>query len=225
MKRSPFPRVTFYLIGCADQTIERLVIGHDRGISNVTSYKSATPLVAGRRALSRSIRNPYERIGTPVYRERINYQDGTHRHIFNSPPRLVSRDKRDAYRAAAAARGVDLYEIASMERRINAMEHGNPFGLPTDDAYISWEARKRRQGYYYLLCILMVFFPFISPLAYRGTFDPALSWYTRGETTSLTPRQKRNVLVFGVAISGLWVCVLGVLITIIINRKMAGEWA
>ncbi len=183
----------------------------------MTSYKSATPLVAGRRALSRSFRSPYERIGTPTYRERTNYQDGTPRYIFNSPPRLVPRDKRDAYRAAAA-RGADLHQIA-------AMEQGNPFGLPTDDAYISWEARKRRQGYYYLLCILMVFFPFISPLAYRGTFDPALSWYTRGETTSLTPRQKRNVLVFGVAISGLWVCVLAVLITIIINRKMAGEWA
>ncbi len=183
----------------------------------MTSYKSATPLVTGRRALSRSFRSPYERIGTPIYRERFPYQDGTHRYIFDLPPRLVPRDKRDAHRAAVAA-GADLRQIA-------AMEDGNPFGLPTDDAYISWEARKRRQGYYYLLCILMTLFPFIAPLAYRGTFDPALSWYTRGETTSLTPRQKRNVLVFGVAISGLWVCVLGVLITIIVNRKMAGEWA
>lgn len=175
----------------------------------MTSYKSGTPLVVtGRRStLSRSFRNPYQPVGTSL-RSSHPYPRAT-TPVFGSPPCLVARDKRDGARAAHLT--ADLRQLA-------AMEAGTPFGALTDEAYLSWEARKRRQGYYYLMCILCIF-PFIAPLVYRGTFDSALSWYTRGETASLTRRQRRNVLVLGIVISGVWVCALAVFVTVVVNRK------
>lgn len=175
----------------------------------MTSYKSGIPLVTGRSTLSRSFRNPYEPAGGTSVRSSHHPYPRTTTPAFDSPPCLVARDKRDDARAAHMT--ADLRQLA-------AMESGSPFGTLTDEAYLSWEARKRRQGYYYLMCILCLF-PFIAPLVYRGTFDAALSWYTRGETASLTRRQRRNVLVLGVVISGVWVCALVVFVTVVVSRK------
>jgi hypothetical protein len=108
--------------------------------------------------------------------------------------------------------------MANYLRQIAAMEAGtSPLAALTGDGYLSWEARKRRQGYYYLMCILCVF-PFMAPLVYRGTFDSALSWYTRGETGSMTARQRRNVLIIGISISSFWLCGLAVFATAMVGR-------
>ncbi len=205
-----FSVLPLFPVYCADQTAERIVLGHDRGISNVTSYKSGTPLVMGRHsALSRNFQNPFEPVGTSIHSKRPFPCMPTT--VFGSPPCLVARDKREGTRTAAAMAN-DLRQIAAMESGTSA------FGILNGDGYLSWEARKRRQGYYYLMCILCIF-PFIAPLVYRGTFDSALSWYTRGEAASLTQRQRRNVLIIGITISGVWLCALAVFATAMVNRN------
>jgi hypothetical protein len=126
----------------------------------------------------------------------------------------------------------DLQHIAAMEASTSpSATGGGDRGVPLaffassiDDAdadaaaYLSWEARKRRQAYYYAMCVLCVV-PFFALLVYRGTFDSALSWYTRGETGSLTRRQRRNTLVVGIVFSGVWLVALTVFVTVMVNRK------
>ncbi|KAK4129637.1 hypothetical protein N657DRAFT_88271 [Parathielavia appendiculata] len=183
---------------------ENLIMGHERGISNVTSYKSATPLVAGRSStLSRAFRNPFEAVGSGVQRNTHPYPG--HTFIFDTPPTLVQRDKRNAARAAAAAAGLGNNMSPSL-RQIAALEAGASFGaLATDDSvYLSWEARKRREAFYYLMCALAVF-PLLLPLFWLGKFDSALSWITRGETGSFTPKQRSRVLFVGVMFGFIWV--------------------
>jgi hypothetical protein len=193
----------------ANNTTEQLIMGHDRGISNVTSYKSATPLVAGRSAFSRTLRSPFETVGTSL-RSSLAYP-GTH-HTFSTPPRLVPRDKRNGVRAAIAAGTLspDLRQLA-------ALEAGASFGALADDVYLSWEARKRRQMFYYGLCVLAAV-PFLSPLIWRGKFDSALSWFTRGETGSLTKKQKKRVDIIGIAFWGVWLVAIAVIFTIAIQK-------
>jgi hypothetical protein len=133
--------------------------------------------------------------------------------------------------------GVDLHQIATMEtgtgtaatsaarttRAGRGAGGGTPFfgAFPSEDGYLSWEARRRRQAYAYAMCALCVL-PFFAPLVYKGTFDAALSWYTRGETGSLTRRQRRNVLVTGIVFSGVWLVVLTVIVMVVVNRRVGG---
>ncbi|KAK4100652.1 hypothetical protein N658DRAFT_472685 [Parathielavia hyrcaniae] len=183
---------------------QNLIMGHERGISNVTSYKSATPLVAGRSsALSRTFQNPFEPVGGGVQRNTQPYPG--HNYIFDAPPTLVPRDKRNAARAAAAT-GLGHNESPSLHQ-IAALEAGASFGAlaaKDDSVYLSWEARKRREAFYYVMCALAVF-PFFVPLFWFGKFDSALSWMTRGEAGSLTRRQRSRVLAVGVVFSFVWV--------------------
>jgi hypothetical protein len=200
---------------CTDHNCaEKLIMGHDRGPSNVTSYKSATPLIAARSALSRPLRNPFEPAGTSL--RNSGAYPGTHI-IFNSPPRLVPRDKRNAARALAGTMSPDLRQLA-------ALEAGASFGALADDVYLSWEARKRRQMFYYGLCILAAV-PFISPLIWRGKFDSALSWFTRGETGSLTAKQKKTVDIIGIAFWGVWLVAIAVIFTIAIQQAREAQEA
>ncbi|KAK4238108.1 hypothetical protein C8A03DRAFT_15397 [Achaetomium macrosporum] len=182
---------------------ERVAMGHGRGVSNVT-YRSGTPQVTPRSALSRSFRVPLE----PG--ERSSHAFPRPPSAFNSP-RLVARDQRHLTRGTSVAVAADLRQIVSFET-------GHPFGVTSEDAYLSWEARRRRQAYYYFMCMLCIF-PFIAPLVYRGTFDSGLSWYTRGETGQLSQRQRRNVLIVGCFFSAVWVCVLAVFVTVVVNNS------
>ncbi|KAH6853495.1 hypothetical protein B0I37DRAFT_420407 [Chaetomium sp. MPI-CAGE-AT-0009] len=221
--------------GYSGYSQDRIVLGHDRGISNVTSYKSGTPLVPGNSALSRFFRPPFE----PVADGHTSFPGPGSQSIFETPPCLIARDQRNTARAANLTMSTvrktmpaDLHHIATMEAGTSpGTDRGGGVGVPLaffpssiDDvdvdaaAYLSWEARKRLQAYYYAMCLLCVV-PFFALLVYRGTFDSALSWYTRGETGSLTRRQRRNTLVIGIVFSGVWLVALTVFVTVMVNRK------
>lgn len=98
------------------------------------------------------------------------------------------------------------------------METAAHFGVLTEDAHLSWEARKRSQTYYYAMCIMCIF-PFMAPLVYRGTFDSALSWYTGGEVVQLNRQQRRNVLILGSIVSAAWLCAIGIIVTLAVNGR------
>ncbi|KAH6651022.1 hypothetical protein F5144DRAFT_71521 [Chaetomium tenue] len=222
--------------GYSDYSQDHIVLGHDRGISNVTSYKSGTPLAPGHSALSRFFRPPFE----PVTSSDASFLGPGNQSVFETPPCLIARDERNTARAVNLTMSnvrktmtADLHTIAAMEasaRGSSAGDRGGPLAFfpstatAIDDAdadaaaYLSWEARKRRQAYYYAMCVLCVV-PFFALLVYRGTFDSALSWYTRGETGSLTRRQRRNTLVVGVVFSGVWLVALAVFVTVMVNRR------
>ena len=187
---------------------------------------------SGRSALSRSFRHPFDPVGDGTSLRNSRHHPfpvpGT-QSVFDTPPCLIARDQRNGARAATMMMtGLDLHQIATMETGTAASARttgrgGTPFfgAFPSEDGYLSWEARRRRQAYAYAMCALCIL-PFFAPLVYRGTFDAALSWYTRGETGSLTRRQRRNVLVTGIVFSGVWLVVLAVFVTVVVNRKAGG---
>ncbi len=235
-------------------------MGHDRGISNVTSYKSRTPLVPGHRAPSQASRTPFD---YPIVGGGSSIPSSSSRHpfsgtpsIFRNPPRLVPRDRRptttltavtaaangrtstNTHRAPPTVRNLtphhhntartmasDLRQIATMETSHHRFSgsSSNPSGfLATGEDglyYLSWEARQRREAFYYLMCALCVL-PFTAPLVYAGTADSALSWYTRGEVASLTRRQRRNVLRLGGVLSVLWFGVLVGFVVYLVLKKV-----
>ncbi|KAK3903781.1 hypothetical protein C8A05DRAFT_14280 [Staphylotrichum tortipilum] len=214
---------------------ELMAMGHDRGISNVTSYKSGTPLVPGRLAPSRASRTPfdYPMMGTSI---RSSNRHGL-RPVFRTPPCLVPRDRRPTTTTAAATAGRtsntssrrprersmanDLRQIVSMET--GRYSNGpNPVGFLTteESGYLSWEARRRREVFYYLMCALCVL-PFTAALVYAGTADSALSWYTRGEVASLTRRQRRRVLLIGGIISVAWLCALVGFVVYLLAKRLS----
>ena len=85
-------------------------------------------------------------------------------------------------------------------------------GVPLDpEAFLSWNARHRRRVWFY--CMLAAsMFPFISVLVYTGTFNSALSWFTRGEVSRLNSQQRRVIFLVMILQFVLWPIVLGVVI-------------
>lgn len=130
--------------------------------------------------------------------------------VFGSP-RLFRARLRDGGRRTTVA--ADLHRIANSEPT-------GPWGHLTDDAYLSWEARRRRKAFYYVMCILCIL-PFLAPLVYQGAFDSALTWYTKGETGRLSRRQRRRVLILGSAVSAVWLCMIAVVVTLAVNGGLA----
>jgi ABC-type Fe3+ transport system permease subunit len=128
------------------------------------------------------------------------------------PPHLWPRDKRNPFGRLDA----DLRDIA------NSNPNG-AYGVPSEDAYLSWDARKRRQYWYYFMCALCIF-PFIAPLVYMGKFNSALSWYTKGETDRLNRKQRHNVMILGTVISALWLCITAVVVTLLATRGNNGHF-
>jgi hypothetical protein len=93
-------------------------------------------------------------------------------------PRLYSLDRRRRRRGMDP----DLQALANVEA-----------GLPLiPNLYTSYQARNRQRAWFVLMALISIF-PFISVLVYREKFDPALSWYTKGEIDSLTPMQKQII--------------------------------
>lgn len=75
------------------------------------------------------------------------------------------------------------------------------------DIYLSWDARRRRRNYFYVLCFLSVL-PFMFPLVYKGIMDAPLGWVTLGETGSFSRRQRRILTWIGLSSSAIWLIVL-----------------
>lgn len=88
----------------------------------------------------------------------------------------------------------------------------------SEDAYLSWDSRRRRQMWYFAMCALCIF-PFLAPLIARGTFDPALGWFTHGEVGSLTRLQRRNIIVWAIVWGGVWLVVVAVAVTVLATTK------
>ncbi|KAL2129574.1 hypothetical protein VTI74DRAFT_7562 [Chaetomium olivicolor] len=195
------------------------VMGHHRGLSNVTGRQSADPLIDGRRSTqSYSVHNPTNSNGDGTLRNRYPFVNG--HYIFPEQPRLIPRDKRHLYRQQQQGSN----GVAPSLRQIAAMGQGiSPFDMPSEDAYISWEARRRRQIYFYFLCCLCVL-PFFAVLVCQGTFNNALSWYTRGETGELTRRQRRNIKIVAVVFGIIWLMLLVAFITVLAMNKQSGVW-
>ncbi|KAL2165367.1 hypothetical protein VTH06DRAFT_665 [Thermothelomyces fergusii] len=217
----------------------RTAPGHNR----VTSHGSRSPLSCGCSVLSRTFDPMAD--SAP---EQGAFPDGK-QSVFRARPRLVARGRgSNTSRSATATRtmAADLHRIATPateatrgragttnigfrsghyyppgSRRTGADDYFFPADGVNEEAHLSWEARRRRRVYYCAMCVLSAL-PFFAPLVYRGTFDPALSWYTRGEIGCLTRRQRRNVLVVGVAFAGLWLVVLAIFVTIVVSRRVGG---
>ncbi|KAK3328934.1 hypothetical protein B0H66DRAFT_7269 [Apodospora peruviana] len=167
---------------------------------------SSTPPAPGRTVFPRSCRNPFSSIHDSV-RSSSTFQAPVSAY---SPPHLWPRDRRGYLRRHSANSDPEIRDLADMN-------FASAFGIPSEDASLSWEARRRRQFYYYLICVLCIL-PFFAVLAYFGAFDSALSWLTKGETGRLNRRQRRNILVLAVVISVLWFCVVVVVATIVATR-------
>jgi hypothetical protein len=130
------------------------------------------------------------------------------------PPRLWARDQMN--RLQHSSEELDLRGIVDL----NAA--GAFGGLSGGVPYLSWEARRRRQVFFYLICALCVF-PFIAPLVHRGAFNSALSWSTKGETCTLSRGQRRTVLVLGSVFSAIWLTALAVTVTLLASRNKNGS--
>ncbi len=94
-------------------------------------------------------------------------------------PRLYPSEER---RRRARAADTDLRTIANVEagRRLYP------------DVFISYKSRVRRRAWFALMIAISVF-PFMSILVYKGKFDSALSWYTKGEVHCLTKPQMQVI--------------------------------
>ncbi|KAJ4296951.1 hypothetical protein N0V88_003867 [Collariella sp. IMI 366227] len=194
------------------------IIGHDR-FSAATGRQSADPLIDGRHSVqSRPVQNPIDRNRVPGGYPFINGH-----YVFPDPPRLIPRDRRHFYRQQQHAQYGGNGTNPSL-RRIAALGHGaSPFGMPSEDAYVSWEARRRRQNYFYFLCILCIV-PFFAVLVCHGTFNDALSWYTHGETGELTTTQRRNVKIVACVFGVIWLLLLVGFIAVLVVKKQMGAW-
>jgi len=96
-------------------------------------------------------------------------------------PRLVSLGDR---RRMGRGTDPDLRHLADTEA-----------SLPRSaDAYLTYDSRVRRRAWFAFMLLISVF-PFMSILVFKGKFDAALSWYTRGEVDTLTDAQKRAIRV------------------------------
>jgi len=96
-------------------------------------------------------------------------------------PRLVSLEER---RRIGRGTDPDLRGLVDTEA-----------SLPrSPDAYLTYDSRVRRRAWFAFMLVISVF-PFMSILVYKGKFDSALSWYTKGEVDTLTDAQKRVIRV------------------------------
>ncbi|KAK3694026.1 hypothetical protein B0T22DRAFT_506163 [Podospora appendiculata] len=176
---------------------------------HASPLSSRSSPIRGRSLFPRSCRNPFG----SIHESMRSSSSSPRRASITHPPHLYLRDRRNQLRHANEE--PDLYGIANLN-------FGSPYGTPSEDAYLSWQARKTRRFYYYIMCAMCIF-PFTFPLAYRGAFDSALSWYTKGEVASMNRRQRRNVLVLGIFISCLWLCAIAVTVTLLASRSNKGS--
>lgn len=131
--------------------------------------------------------------GSDVTITTVNNLDGTSYRVFEPAPRLYPWDTR--HRRLAAQKSTD--------RSLQAMTRGelcNPMNdaqlerpLLKSEAWLSQEAETRRWQFFLVVAILSIL-PFISPIAFWGGFNTALSWHTHGEVDRFSVRQRRILL-------------------------------
>lgn len=131
--------------------------------------------------------------GSDVTITTVNNLDGTSYRVFEPAPRLYPWDTR--HRRLAAQKSTD--------RSLQAMTRGelrNPMNdaqleraLLKSEAWLSQEAEMRRWQFFLVVAILSIL-PFISPIAFWGGFNTALSWHTHGEVDRFSVRQRRILL-------------------------------
>ncbi|KAL2018404.1 hypothetical protein VTK56DRAFT_882 [Thermocarpiscus australiensis] len=188
--------------GHPHESQQRSIIRHGRN-TYVSSFCGGKSPVPAQSVLSRSFRNPF---GSVYGSGRSTLSFPGTPSVFD-PPRLLARDRRNYGRRTP---------MTPDPRQIADLEIAPASDDLSDDAYLSWQARRRRQAYYYLMCALCIF-PFTALLAYKGTFDSALSWYTKGETAQLSRQQRRNVLVLGSVVSVVWLLAAAILVTLAVS--------
>ena len=105
-------------------------------------------------------------------------------------PRLISLEER---RRIVRGTDPDLRAFA-----------GSEASLPQcPDAYLTYDARVRRRAWFAFMLIISIF-PFMSILVFKGKFDSALSWYTKGEVDTLSDAQKRIIRVLMIVQFIIW---------------------
>ncbi|KAK3382404.1 hypothetical protein B0T24DRAFT_661119 [Lasiosphaeria ovina] len=184
-------------------------VNYGRGVSYMSPLSSGSPPPPGISMFPHSCRNPFSSVHGSL---RSNSTFPTPL-LSSDTPHLRTKAKRDRVRRLGQV--PDLRDLANAEA-------ATAFGILSEDAYLSWEARRRRQLYYYLMCALCIF-PFIAPLVYKGTFDSALRWYTKGETDTLNRKQRRRVLVLASAFSAVWLCTIAVVVTLLVSRNKSSR--
>lgn len=132
--------------------------------------------------------------GSDVTITTVSNLDGTSYRVFEPAPRLYPWDTR--HRRLAAQRSTD--------RSLQAMTRGelrNPMNdaqlqrsLLVEEPWLSNEAATRRWQLFLCIAFLSIL-PFISPIAFFGGFNTALSWHTHGEVDRFSVRQRRILLV------------------------------
>lgn len=193
--------------------------GHGHDTSIVSALSSASPPIPGRAVFPRSCRNPF------------GFSRGSIRSSFsfpNRPPAFsIPRTQETPVRVQDAKQGKKQGKIKKylLQRdtgphlpRIVDEETAASFNLEIDNAHLSWDARRKRQICYYIALATCIF-PFMAVLVYKGAFNSALCWYTKGEVGRLTHRQRRNIGVLGSTIAALWLVVTAVVVTLLVSRR------
>lgn len=132
--------------------------------------------------------------GSDVSVTTINHANGTYYRVFEPAPRLYPWDTR--HRRLATQKSTD--------RSLQAMTRGellNPMndaqiqrGILRSEAWLSQQAQTHRWQFFLVVAILSIL-PFISPIAFWGGFNSALSWHTHGEVDQFSVRQRQMLLV------------------------------
>ncbi|KAK3935914.1 hypothetical protein QBC46DRAFT_322451 [Diplogelasinospora grovesii] len=183
---------------------DRSISGYGPEVSPMSPLSSTNSRGFGQPGLPRSLRNPFASVhdstrSSADLRSPVSAYD---------PPHLWPREGRNRFH-----RMDDSSELHHINLHPN-----RAYGYSSEDAYLSWETRKRRQCYYYLMCALCVF-PFFAPLIYKGMFNSILGWYTKGETDTLNRRQRRNVMIVGFVIGALWLVAITITVTLLVSRS------
>lgn len=154
--------------------------------------------------------------GSDVTITTITNADGSSYRVFDPAPRLYPWDTR--HRCLATQQSTDRSLQAMTRRDIRKpfnetrFERGLFRSAKTSEPWLSQESEKRRWQFFLVVASLSIL-PFISPIAFFGGFNTALSWHTHGEVDHFSIPQRR-VLLAEMVIS--WLLFVGVVVFIIL---------
>jgi hypothetical protein len=121
-----------------------------------------------------------------------------------NPPRPLPKDKRSRHNCTGRT-----LETITRDGAENSYE----------DRGISYTAQSRRTCWFYLMGALSLL-PFIAPIVLTGVFDDTLSWFTKGEVSRLTIRQRFIIKVmFVLEIIVYAACVAGIVVYFVTKDK------
>ncbi|KAM7194267.1 hypothetical protein V8F20_008014 [Naviculisporaceae sp. PSN 640] len=196
----PRPVTAFGFHDDTQSTIRPVGISSSSPGRVVPAVSTGTLPSPGRPVFPKSCRNPFSSVNGSVT------SVTTSQHPDPSP-HLWPRGTRRQYRHSRTNDGIELQGIMNLEQ--------GAFSLVNDDSSLSWEAKKRREYYYRALCVLCTI-PFFALLVIKDRPSAALSWYTKGETCTLSTRQRRNVLRVVKVSAVFWIVALTALLSVVI---------